>query len=279
MTKPIIDKKQVAANRARAERLAVPGADVLFARALDELSDRLAVVRRDFARALAVGPLAERVCARLAASGKVAKAEPAVVDEAEVLVADPRSADLIVSLMHLHQVDDVPGLLIQMRRVLEPDGLLLACVPASGTLAELRKSLLEAETAVTGGASPRVLPFMDVRDAGALLQRAGLAMPVTDTDAIDVRYDTMFDLMADLRAMGATNTLLARRRNPTPRRVFFEAERRYADDHADPDGRVRASFAFVWMSGWAPSESQPRPLAPGSATHSLADALKDRSGG
>lgn len=273
----IIDKRQLAANRARAERLAVDGADFLLARALGELADRIAVTKRPFGRALAVGWHGRRTADCLEATGKVEDCALADFDAAERLQAAPGAADLVVSLMGLHELDDVPGALIQMRRALRPDGLLLACAPSSGTLAELRDSLTGAETAVSGGVSPRILPFMDVRDAGGLLQRAGFALPVADHDAVTVRYDTAFDLMRDLRAMGATNALAARPKGLASRALFMAAARHYADRHADSDGRVRATFAFVWLSGWAPDASQPRPLKPGSATHSLAEALKDRS--
>lgn len=273
----IIDKNQVAANHARAERLAAAGADFLLERTLDELADRMAVTARRFDQAVAIGAHAGRTAARLSETGKTGACAIAAFDDEERLGLEPACADLIVSLLDLHQFDDMPGALIQMRRALRPDGLLMACVPSSGTLAELRSSLTEAEMAVSGGVSPRVLPFLDVREAGALLQRAGLALPVTDHDSVTVRYDTAFDLMRDLRAMGATNTLLARLRAPTRRALLMDAARHYADHHADPDGRIRATFSFVWMSGWAPDASQPKPLRPGSATHSLAEALGDGS--
>src|SRR4051794_8164799 len=142
-----------------------------------------------------------------------------------------------------------------------------------GTLAELRESLIAAETELFGGASPRVAPFTDVRDAGALLQRAGFALPVADVETVTVRYDTMFGLLADLRAMGATNALAARSRRPGSRRLFARAAEIYAQRFSDPDGRVRATFAIVWMSGWAPDPSQQKPLRPGSAKVSLAKLL------
>lgn len=277
MAPTIIDKKQVAANLARATRLDVTGADFLFAHALDQLDERLSVVTRRFDQACVIGPLADRVAGRLSSGGNVARAVTATTNAAEIIDLAPQSVDLIVSLLHLHLIDDVPGALIQMRRALRPDGLLLACVPSAGTLHELRASLIDAESRLTGGAHARVMPFLDVRDAGALLQRAGLALPVADADVLVARYDTMFDLMADLRAMGATNALADRPRRFTPRMVLFDAARVYARDHADADGRIRATFAFVWMSGWAPDDSQPKPLKPGSAAHSLAEALKDRS--
>lgn len=273
----IIDKRQVAANRKRAECIGAADADFLLVRALDELADRIAATTRRFESAVAVGWHGERMADCLAATGRVDRCVLADFDPDERLDVAPGTADLVVSLMGLHEVDDVPGALIQMRRSLRPDGLLLACVPSSGTLTELRDSLVEAEAAVSGGIAPRVLPFMDVREAGALLQRAGFALPVADQEAVTVRYDTAFDLMRDLRAMGATNTLLARSRIPARRALFAAAAQNYSNNHSDADGRIRATFAFVWLSGWAPAASQPKPLQPGSARHSLAAALKDNS--
>jgi hypothetical protein len=157
---------------------------------------------------------------------------------------------------------------------LAPDGLFLACLPGGRTLEELRFALMQAEDEVTGGASPRVAPFADLRDFGALLQRAGFALPVADVDLVTIRYPHMFRLMADLRAMGATNALVHRMRKPTRRAVFLRAAEIYAERFADADGRVRATFELVWLSGWAPHESQQKPLKPGSAKMRLADALK-----
>ena len=167
----------------------------------------------------------------------------------------------------------MPGALVQMRRALRPDGLLLAAMAGAGTLAELRDSLLAAELELTGGVSPRVAPLADVRDAGALLQRAGLALPVTDVETLTVRYATMFDLLRDLRAMGVTNALAARSRRPATRALFRRAAEVYAERYADADGRVRATFSVIWMSGWAPHASQQQPLKPGSGAVRLADAL------
>ena len=217
----------------------------------------------------------------LAASPKVGKvtrveADPAFLDGEQGVIASrdalglaPESLDLAVSLLALHEADDLPGQLVQIRRALKPDGLLLACLAGAGTLAELRESLLAAETELTGGASPRVFPFADVRDVGALLQRAGFALPVADVETVTVRYGDMFALMRDLRDMGATNTLAGRLRQPTRRAVFLRAAEIYAERHGDPDGRIRATFSIVWMSGWAPHESQSRPARRGSANVSL----------
>ncbi len=186
---------------------------------------------------------------------------------------EPESIDLAVSLLTLHEANDLPGQLIQIRRALRPDGLFLGALAGGGTLAELRESLLAAETELAGGAAPRVSPFTDVRDAGALLQRAGFALPVADVEPVVVRYASMFHLMADLRAMGATNALSARSRKPASRALFARAAAIYAERFSDADGRVRATFSLLWLSGWAPHASQQKPLKPGSATVSLKTVL------
>jgi hypothetical protein len=173
-------------------------------------------------------------------------------------------------------VNDLPGALVQMRRALKPDGLLIAALIGGETLTELRQSLTIAESELLGGASPRVAPFVDVRALGGLAQRAGLALPVVDLDRAIVRYADMFALVADLRAMGATNALDERSRTPLRREVLARAAALYAERFADPDGRLRATFDIVWLAGWVPDESQPKPLKPGSATMRLADALKSR---
>ena len=171
-------------------------------------------------------------------------------------------------------VNDLPGVLAQIRRALKPDGLLLAAMLGGDTLTELRQSFAAAEAEIEGGVSPRVAPFADLRDLGALLQRAGFALPVTDVDRIIVRYDNAFALMQDLRRMGATNILVERRRTPTRRATLVRMAEIYRERFADADGRIRATFDMVWLSGWAPHESQQQPLKPGSAKASLADAVK-----
>ena len=195
----------------------------------------------------------------------------------EVLAGEPGNAELIIDIANLHRTNDVPGMLVQYFRALMPDGLFLACVPGGDTLYELRECLTIAESELNQGVHPRILPFMDVRDAGGLLQRAGFALPVADVDSVVVRYDTMFNLMLDLRAMGETNVLMARSRRYTQRAIFERAAEHYQEKFSDGDGRIRATFSFVWMSGWAPDASQQKALKPGSATHSLAAALKDRN--
>ncbi|MCB1454077.1 MAG: methyltransferase domain-containing protein [Rhizobiaceae bacterium] len=282
----IFDTELIARRKLRALRAAVPGADFLLAHAIDDLSIRLAAVERRFRRAVTLHALSPAPAAALAASGKVESVfrvepdasflngTPGLVSPVEALPLAPESVDLVVSLHVLHETNDTPGLLAQIRRALRPDGLFLAALPGQDTLTELRASLLAAETELTGGASPRVAPFMDVRDAGGLLQRAGFALPVTDTETLTVRYNTLFDLMRDLRAMGATNALTDRSHIPARRQLFLHAAQIYAERYSDPDGRIRATFSTVWMSGWAPHQSQQKPLKPGSAKASLAEALE-----
>jgi SAM-dependent methyltransferase len=180
----------------------------------------------------------------------------------------------VVSALALQFVNDLPGTLIQIRRALKPDGLLLAALIGGESLSELRLAFAEAESEVEGGVSPRVAPFADLRDLGALLQRAGFALPVTDVDRVTVRYATPLDLMHDLRRMAAGNVLMERRRVPLRRATLRRAREIYAERFADGDGRIRATFDIVWLSGWAPHESQQQPLAPGSARTRLADALR-----
>jgi SAM-dependent methyltransferase len=194
--------------------------------------------------------------------------------EQETLPLQPQSLDLVVSALAFQFVNDLPGVLTQIRRALRPDGLLLAAMIGGDTLTELRQSFAAAEAECEGGVSPRVAPFADLRDVGALLQRAGFALPVTDVDRIVARYDSAFALMADLRRMGATNILVERRRTPTRRATMLRMAQIYGERFADPDGRIRATFDVIWLSGWAPHESQQKPLQPGSAKASLAEAVR-----
>jgi SAM-dependent methyltransferase len=199
-----------------------------------------------------------------------------IVADAEALPLRDESTDLVVSGLALQWINDLPGTLIQIRRALRPDGLFLAALVGGETLTELRQAFAAAEAEIEGGVSPRVTPFADVRDIGMLLQRAGFALPVTDVDRLVVRYSSPFDLLIDLRHMGATNVLRERRRTPLRRATLWRTAEIYERRFADPDGRIRATFDIVWLSGWAPHESQQKPLRPGSATHRLADALGTR---
>lgn len=272
----IFDSELLRQRLKRAAQRAVAGADFLLERCVEDLEERLSTVERHFDRAVIINPYTHSIAQSLqhAAKADVIEAvEYQPQQSTEYLPLEPQSADLIVSLQSLHLTNDTPGLMVQIRQALKPDGLFLGAMAGAGTLGELRESLLQAESELTGGGSPRVAPFADVRDAGGLLQRAGFALPVTDLENVTVRYDNMFALMADIRAMGMANILTGRSRKPVSRRFFIRAAEIYAERFSDADGRIRATFSFIWMSGWAPHQSQQKPLKPGSAKTSLADAL------
>ena len=282
----VFDRHLIGLRRQRAGRSAVAGADFLLRTATDDLIERLHAVQRRFANAADIGTplplLAEALrnqfhpdrLVRLIDDTAVPETSlSTVVGDEQVLPFGPEQFDLIVSALALHATNDLPGALLQIRRALKPDGLFLAALFGGDTLTELRESFVQAEVELTGGASPRVAPFAEVRALGALLQRAGYALPVADQDRLTVRYDSMFDLIRDLRAMGATNPLTDRERRPLRRAVLMRAAEVYATRFADPDGRVRTTFDIVSLSGWAPHESQQKPLSPGSARTRLADAL------
>ncbi len=262
-------------------------ATFLLDRVADDLADRLAAVLRRFEFALDLGTPGEAVGAALVRAGSVgtvvraapvpgARSPPFVIADEEALPFREAAFDLAVSALALQFVNDLPGALVQIRRALKPDGLFLAALLGGETLTELRQSFAAAESDVEGGASPRVAPFADLRDLGALLQRAGFALPVTDADRVTVRYDSAFALMHDLRRMGATSALADRRRLPLRRATLMRVAEIYAERFSDNDGRIRATFEVLWLSGWAPHPSQQRPLKPGSAKARLADALGAR---
>lgn len=276
----LLDHRLLKQRRSRAAASG-GGPDFLERRTTEELADRLAATLRPFPVALdlaSAGPsirqmLRDRPTAQ-AALRAAPEAEGAdLVIDALALPLAPESLDLVVSTLSLHFADDLPGVLAQVRRALRPDGLFLVALLGGETLTELRQSFATAETEIEGGLSPRVMPFADVRAIGALLQRAGLALPVTDVDKVRVRYGSPIGLMQDLRAWGATNALVERSRKPLKRATLARALEIYAERFADPDGRVRATFEIVWASGWAPHASQQQPLKPGSAKARLADAL------
>ena len=282
----VFDQPLVEARRLRALKAGDEKAQFLLDIVAEDLAERLAVVERRFETAVELHGYTGVTARALMATGKIGTLTRVETDTAfggsgeltvaplETVPVPPASTNLVVSPLSLHLTNDTPGVFIQVRRALAPDGLFLAAIPGNGTLQELREVLLAAESEITGGASPRVIPFADVRDIGALLQRAGFALPVTDTESYTVRYASLFALMKDLRAMGMTNTLVARSRKPLSRAVFLRAAELYAERFADPDGRIRATFSVIYLSGWAPHESQQKPLAPGSAKMRLADALK-----
>ena len=285
----ITDKSLLRERLGRAHRINDEGARFLLDAVGAELADRVAGVERSFPIALAIGGQTAALAQAIGTTGKVGEvfrleqvrpvrsgpAAIAVGDE-EQLPIGKETVNLVVSALTLQWANDLPGALVQIRQALQPDGLFIAAMAGGRTLSELRDVLVAAETEIRGGASPRVLPFAEVRDVGALLQRAGFALPVTDRDVFTVRYDTVFELMRDLRAMAATNVLLQRERRVPERRLFLRAAEIYAERFGDPDGRIRASFEIIYMSGWAPHESQQKPAQRGSGQVSLAAVLGTR---
>jgi SAM-dependent methyltransferase len=242
----------------------------LMNRAEEELAERLLGITRSFEQTLIVGTYETSSLA--AKFGKIKRGD--VDPDTEIVKASGSGYDLAISLLEMQWFNDLPGVLTQIKRLLKPDGLLLAAMIGGETLTELRQSLADAESEVEGGISPRVSPFVEVRTLGGLLQRAGFALPVTDVDRVTVRYASALELMRDLRFMGATNALRERSRKPLRRQTLFRAMEIYQERFADADGRVRATFEILWLSGWAPHESQQQPLKPGSAKTRLADALR-----
>lgn len=264
--------------RKRQRRAAQLGAATfLLDRVAEDFADRVAAVLRDFGAAADIGTPGDQVCRALAPRLGDIAAVALPDDERTPLALEPTSLGLAVSALALQFVNDLPGVLAQLRRALKPDGLLLAATLGGDTLTELRQSFAAAEAELDGGLSPRVAPFADLRDLGALLQRAGFALPVTDVDRVVVRYADAFALMQDLRRMGATNMLTERRRTPLRRATLLRMAQIYHERFADPDGRIRATFDIVWLSGWVPHESQQKPLRPGSAKASLEAAVKGQT--
>ncbi|MGZ2382138.1 methyltransferase domain-containing protein [Rhizobium brockwellii] len=283
----IFDTALIAAHRHRALVNNDAKAAFLLDIAAEEMAERLMVVERTFETAVELHGATGATARAVLATGKIGtmirvESERAYAGPGETLIEapledvplEPQSANLILAPLSLHLTNDTPGVFIQIRRALKPDGLFLAAIPGAGTLQELREVLLAAEVEMTGGASPRVIPFAEVRDVGSLMQRAGFTLPVIDAENYTVRYDSLFPLMRDLRAMGMSNPLAARARMPLTRAFFLRAAEIYAERFSDPDGRIRATFSIIYVSGWAAHESQQKPLKPGSAKARLADALK-----
>lgn len=282
-------------RRLRLERAAKrgDGADFLRGRAADDLAERLEAINRHFdlavdlgsqdgafARALSASEARGKIGQLIQAAGAVGVVtKPSgltlVADEERLPFAEG-ALDLVVSLLCLHWVNDLVGALIQIRRALRPDGLFLGALLGGATLTELRQSLMAAEIEISGGAGPRVSPFVDGADGAALLQRAGFALPVADIDTIRVLYETPLGLLADLRAMGETSALVDRPRTPLTQRLLTRALEIYHERHAAADGRIIATFEILTLTGWAPHPDQQKPLRPGSAKARLADALESR---
>lgn len=278
------DRTAYRAHRARAARNW--GAQNFLVREVAErLVERLDDIKRQFPLALDLGCRGGEVARALAGRGGIGRLIPAdlafefaraaggVVADEEALPFADASLDLVISVLNLHWVNDLPGALLQIRHALKPDGLLLAAMLGGETLGELRAALLQAESEIEGGASPRVSPFAELRDAAGLLQRAGFALPVADTDRLTVSYKHALTLMSELRAMGESNAVRERRRSFTRRATLQRAAEIYSRAHGDADGRVPATFQVIYLHAWAPHAAQPKPLKPGAAAQRLADAL------
>ncbi|MGA9794121.1 MAG: methyltransferase domain-containing protein [Rhizomicrobium sp.] len=268
-----------AAYALRRERALRRGGDSFLLRdAAERLAERLGAVKRRFVNALDLQSRDESFVRLAPFAANWVRQELA---RDETLRAAPQSLDLVTSVLSLHAVNDLPGLLVQIRRALKPDGLFLAAVFSGETLHELREAFAQGEINVRGGASPRVAPLADLRDLGALLQRAGFALPVADSERTVVRYRAFETLVSDLRTLGETNALSQRSRKFLRRDTLAASLAHYRERHAEPDGRLRATFDIAYLTGWAPHESQQKPLKPGSAKTRLADALgtAERSAG
>lgn len=282
----IFDRELLARRRDRVAGTA-SAHDFLLQRVADDLVERLEIVRRAFPEVLDLGAhhgLLGRRVRTLEGVETVMEMErspalleqclgPRLLGDEEVLPFAPASLDLVVSALALQLVNDLPGALAQICRALKPDGLFLGALLGGATLRELREAWIIAEDEILGGTSPRVAPFADVRELGGLLQRAGFALPVVDSDTVTVTYASPLDLMREIKAMGASNMLRARSRKPVSRRLLARAADVYQDRFGNRNGRVPATFEIVTLTAWAPHESQPKPLRPGSATARLADAL------
>lgn len=289
----MFDRARVTRNRDRASSRFREYA-FLKGRESTQLLERLNDTSREFERALDIGAHDGQACEALRESGKVKQiialeSAPRMVaklqsngfetvsTETEKLPFPEASFDLATSVLSLHWINDLPGVLTQVRQVLAPDGLFLASLFGGGTLSELRASLIEAESEITGGISPRLSPLPGLQDMAGLLQRAGFALPVADVERVTVRYIHPIKLLEDLKGMGEQAAFAPREgqeRRPLSRRILARMSEIYQSRFSDPDGKVRATFEIIWLSGWAPHESQPKPLRPGSGRFSLADAVK-----
>jgi SAM-dependent methyltransferase len=288
----VFDRQLLRLRRDRAA-MGIGDYDFLLRDVAARLLERMDVIKRDFPRVLDLGShhgvLADLLKTRSGTEEVIASdmsllfarltSVPAVVADEEFLPFAQNIMDAVVSNLSLQWVNDLPGVLLQIRQILKPDGLFLTAVLGGESLKELRDSLMQAELAITGGASPRVSPFIDMRDMGALMQRAGFALPVVDSDMITVDYPHALKLMQDLRGMGASNATRNRLMIPTRREVLLEAGRIYQEKYGQKKngnvtGRVPATFQVIYAIGWKPHQSQQKPLKPGSATIRLADALK-----
>jgi len=288
----IFDKPALESKRNRAAK-SFSAHDFLVRRAGEDIADRLDAIQRNFDTAIEIGsrsglfaeilshhPAARKISAlqqfESAAAMRARNPSTSSPGGHDPLPLEPQSCDLIISLLNLHNVEDLTGALIQSRRALRPDGLFVAALFGGETLTELRQSFLQAESEMEDGASPRIHPNADIRDLGSLLQRAGFALPVTDSDRITVTYEHPLRLMSELRAMGESNALKERRKTFTRRATLLRACEIYQEKFGTADRRIPATFEIITLTGWAPHDSQQKPLKPGSGEISLTKVLGSR---
>lgn len=263
--------------------------DFLFKYCAGEISERLLDINREFTAPLLIGsrgsietdhPKVKNPMIMDTLSYPLKKADHSYIQgDEELFPIKQQSLDLALSILHMHNINDLPGALTQIRQSLKPDGLFMSCIFGGDTLRELRESLMNSEIELMGGASPRVFPFIDKMQMGDLLQRAGFALPVIDTEIIKVSYNTMFDLIKDIRGMGESNIIEKRNKSYTGKGFFIKAAHYYQEHFPSPDHKIEATFEIIYAIGWAPHSSQQKPLQPGSAQYSLAEALKDPKSG
>lgn len=258
----IFDRDRLRQNRRRAETL--KDFDFLSHWTQEQIATRLFEIKRSFKDTVTI-------------DNQQATVQPGnvkIITDEEFFPFAHHSLDLVISVLTLHATNDLPGTLLQIKQALKPDGFFIGALFGGETLHELRASLLNAELELKGGASPRVFPFADKQQMGALMQRAGYALPVVDSEIVTVTYDNIFKLMHDLRGMAETNIIIDRNKKYPGREFFLRAGEYYADQFSEPDGRITATFEIIFLAGWAPHASQQQPLKPGSAKARLADALE-----
>ena len=281
----IFDRMTVRRRRKRAAK-EFSNHDFLFREVARRLADRLADIKRKFPLTIDLGSRGKHLSHLLSGNPSIEtiiemglyseENKTSFIGDEEAIPIGPACADLIISNLVLHWTNDLPGTLIQCHKILKPDGLFMGAVLGGETLTELRQVIMEVESKISGGISPRISPFANLADTASLLQRARFSLPVSDIDTITVTYKDLFSLMRDLRGMGETNAVISRTPNFSKRELFFEAAERYAERFGDSKGRIPATFQVLFLTGWAPATSQPQPQRPGSASLSLAQALETK---
>ncbi len=271
----IFDRRLLSLKRKRAAAN-FSDTDFLFEWAIRNLRDRLEIIKRDFENVLQIGARGEPILDHALICDINNAFQPSLICDEEFLPFAPQSLDLIISALNMHSINDLPGALIQIKHALKADGLFIAALFGGETLYELRSALSSAEMEIRGGVSPRVFPFADKQELGALLQRAGFALPVVDSEIVTVTYEHMFKLLADIRGMGEGNIIKARDKHYVGKEFFMKAAQHYAEHFSESDGRIVASFEIIFMIGWAPHENQQKPMRPGSAQERLANALSTK---